>query len=232
MSFSDADPLRRESDRPRPAGKVPWQTVPVGPGFATLSRVLQGALVVVTLLMASRVALTLWGIAAADDQVALEGSAWFADYDQLDDLLWLVTLAAFVLTAALWMTWQFRLARSASPGELTRSPVWHVTSWLIPVLGLWWPYQNVRDLWWIRSRGWGAATVGWWWAAVIAALFIDQMVTAAEDNVEAVQDFQDLLVLDTASAVAAFIAGALAVHIQGRLSFGPDEFTQEGPPAA
>lgn len=232
MSNSDADPLRRETDRPRPAGKVPWESVPLGPGFAVLARVLQVALVVVTLLMAARVALSFWGIAAADDEVAIEGSAWFADYDQLDALLSLVTVAALILTAALWMTWQFQLARSASPGELTRSPVWHVTSWVIPVLGLWWPYQNVRDLWWLRSRGWGAATVGWWWAAVIAALLVDQMVRAAGDNVEAVQDFQDLLVLQTASAVAAVIAGALAVHIQSRLSSRPDDVTPEGRPAA
>lgn len=221
MSSSDADPGRRDTDRPRPAGKVPWQQVPLGPGFALLSRALQTALVVTTLLLAGRVALSLWGMAAAEDEVALEGSVWFADYDAYDDLLLLVTVLALVLTAGLWLTWQFRLARSAASGELTRSPVWHVTSWFIPVLALWWPYQNIRDLWWLRSRGWGAATVGWWWAAVIAALLVDVMVTAAEDNVDSVQDFQDLLVLETASAFAAVIAGATALHLVSRLSERP-----------
>lgn len=45
------------------------------------------------------------------------------------------------------VSWQFHLARSAAvdPRSLRRGPVLHLVSYVIPVLRLWWPLQNLRD---------------------------------------------------------------------------------------
>lgn len=218
MSEPDEAPREPWTARPRPTTAAVWQPVQLDAGFTVLSRALRSLLVVAVLLISGRVLLSLWGIAAADPVEDLDTAAWIEEYDRLDQPLTAAILVVLALTAGLWLTWQYRLARAAAPGELTRSPVWHVTSWFIPVAGLWWPYQNVRDLWWRRAGGWGAATVGWWWSAMIAVLLIELMVAAAQDNVGSVQDFQDLLVLEAAAAVAALVAGVLALVIQGRLS--------------
>lgn len=218
MSESDETPRQPWTERPRPSSVVVWEQVPLDSGFTVLARALRAVLVLVAVLVGARIVLSLWGITIAADELELDGAAWLEPYDALDGPLTLVTAVVLAITAALWLTWQFRLARSATPAELSRSPVWHVTSWVIPVALLWWPYQNVRDLWWRRSGGWGAATVGWWWSALIAVLMIGIMVVSAQDNVESVQDFQDHLVLETAAAVAALVAALLALVIQGRLS--------------
>lgn len=218
MSEPDEEPRQPWTARPRPASAAVWETVPLDRGFATLAQALRAVLVIAVMLVGARVVLSLWGIGAAEDDIDLEGAAWRERYDSLDQPLTLATAVVLTLAAALWLTWQYRLARSSGPGELTRSPVWHVTSWFIPVAALWWPYQNVRDLWWRRSGGWGAATVGWWWSALIAVLLIEVMVASAQDNVASVEDFRDLLVLESAASLAALIAGVLALMIHGRLS--------------
>lgn len=51
-----------------------------------------------------------------------------------------------------WLRWQYLCARlidgtaAGSDRALRRGPVWHITSWMVPVLCLWWPLQNVADL--------------------------------------------------------------------------------------
>ncbi len=227
MTQSDEPPQAAWTRRPRPAGSAVWRVVPLDSAFASLALALRAALALMVLLVAGRVALNLWGIAAAGDGDALDGEAWVDQYEALDRPLTATTLVVLLVTACLWLVWQYRLARSARPGELTRSPGWQVASWMIPVAVLWWPYQNVRDLWWRRSGGWGAATVGWWWSAIVAVLLIEVMVGAAQDNVDSVEDFRDLLILEATSALAALVAGLLALKIQGRLSSaaaptGPD----------
>lgn len=51
--------------------------------------------------------------------------------------------------AVAWIVWQTKLCSSSTVDahQLRRSSEWHGWSWFIPMLGLWYPYQNMGDLW-------------------------------------------------------------------------------------
>jgi hypothetical protein len=57
-----------------------------------------------------------------------------------------VSSLMFLATGVLWLVWQHKLASAVRRGSLRRSPGWHVASWLIPVVNLWFPFQNIVDL--------------------------------------------------------------------------------------
>jgi hypothetical protein len=46
----------------------------------------------------------------------------------------------------IWLAWQHRLATAVPRATLRRSPGWHIASWLIPVVNLWFPFQNILNL--------------------------------------------------------------------------------------
>lgn len=79
------------------------------------------------------------------------------DFWMLQEALRSLLSGLFLLVCAAgvvgWLRWQYlcgRLVDDGSPTRtgrvLRRSPGWHVASWFVPVLCLWWPPQNVADL--------------------------------------------------------------------------------------
>ncbi len=87
----------------------------------------------------------------------------------LSQLLALLALALLAPTALVWCAWQWRLATS-SPDRLRWAPRMHVVAWLVPVMNLWVPIQNMVELWHAyeppdpRGRGQGIPLVLPWWA--------------------------------------------------------------------
>ncbi len=67
-------------------------------------------------------------------------------YDQLSAVSSIAGLTVAAFAAVAWSIWQYRLAVRVPREALRRSPGWHVASWFIPVVGLWFPLQNVADL--------------------------------------------------------------------------------------
>jgi hypothetical protein len=67
-------------------------------------------------------------------------------YGELGTYFGAVPAVLTAITGVLWMAWQHRLAAAVPRWMLRRSPGWHVGSWLIPVVSLWFPYQNITDL--------------------------------------------------------------------------------------
>ena len=106
-----------------------------------------------------------WGIGVVDayDRGAV-GFEALNVYDAVSGLLAFLALAAVVAAGVLWLVWQYRAASSLPPGSLRRSPGWHVGSWFIPIVSLFFPFQNVTDL----ARGSRArlsgGILGAWWA--------------------------------------------------------------------
>lgn len=170
-----------------------------------------------------------WGAvvisAAAADPAHLEISL-LELYDSLDVVSVLPGLALALAAGVVWLVWQHRLAGTVPPAALRRSPGWHVWSWLIPIVNLLFPFQNMADLHRALTPVTGSARVAplplsfrfWWmaWLASSAFAFGAARVASLPDVT--------LAALGQASVVAAIgdgleiIAAVLAIGIVGRLS--------------
>lgn len=164
----------------------------LGPGFVGLGRWLAGVLITQA---AAAFALAL-GVSAiqilnprSSATAAVEGGVMIIA--GTSSLLYLVSII-------LWLIWQYQLASSSriDPSYLARSPGWHIGSWFIPVISLWFPYQNVKDL----ARGvmspvdaygageWdggvdrGIATrlLPWWWFAWLTATILERLAALSK----------------------------------------------------
>jgi hypothetical protein len=143
----------------RSIASTPTGLPPLGPRFARLSDLLG------RLLLANAVLSVLTLVI----QQLVHREAVF-------QVLALVAVTLLLLTCALWCAWQWRMAVS-SPDRLRRGPRVHVGAWFIPVANLWWPIQNMNELWHAyephdaRGRGRGISLVlPWWTAWVISAV--------------------------------------------------------------
>lgn len=104
-------------------------------------------------------------------------------YDQGVALVSLLTGVAAIATAVLWAIWQYRAAKQVAP-RTRRSAGWHAGSWFVPIINLWFPYQNISDLW----RAVGGTRPPWqilWWLLWLVGNALIQQSTriylAAED---------------------------------------------------
>lgn len=143
--------------RVQPAGPRP-----LGGGFRALSWTVVGLLVASSVIVAGVGVLAVIGLATVSaDPDASEGLAWG------EIVAMLIAYVAMVGCMIAWCIWQVRLACAAQPGTLRRAPGWHAGSWFVPVVGLWWPLQNLADLWRCfvgpRTRG----LIGLWWTGFL-----------------------------------------------------------------
>ncbi len=132
-----------------------------------------------------RLALGTFGVGIASDFIDGGDTPFslFDFYDQAGIALNVVSVLVTIATGVLWVVWQFHAAKHAI-GQTRRSPGWHAGSWFIPVVGLWFPYQNISDLW----RAFGRIRPSWlilWWLLWLASAFVMQISArvslAAED---------------------------------------------------
>jgi len=126
------------------------------------------------------------------------------------------------------MVWQYLLARSSHPGELRRGPGMHAFSWIIPVVALWFPYQNVKDLWRVNARG-ARHFLGWWWAGWITTTVVNQLLQDLYENVESVATFRVLVVVEFCWCAVALATAIMAVRLVRVLTAGGLERTDESP---
>lgn len=140
-------------------------------------------------------------------------------YDQLNAVSSIAGLTVAAFAAVTWAIWQYRLAVRVPRQALRRSPGWHIASWFIPVVALWFPLQNVADL---RGAVAGAQApsgvrgpyLAWWltwtssWAISWVALRLSRGETSefALANTTAALAVSDLLDV-TAAVLAIWIVG-------------------------
>ncbi|WP_164743535.1 DUF4328 domain-containing protein [Microbacterium sulfonylureivorans] len=96
-------------------------------------------------------------------------------YDRVTLIVTILAAIAILATGVLWVLWQYRAAKHAA-GQTRRSPGWHVGSWVVPIICLWFPYQNISDLW----RATGRSRPAWqivWWACWIVSSVLFQIAT-------------------------------------------------------
>jgi hypothetical protein len=208
---------------------------PVGSGFQLLGRVVRLGLRLAGMLFAARIALYAWGISMFDDAVAGGDLNRLDDYDTADHALTIAVLVILVPTAICWAIWQYRLARSADPGELTRGPGWHAFAYIVPIVALWFPFQNMRDLWRRRFPERSRSVLGWWWAGWIAFALLGRISSQVYAQVDRPGDFKPAVSLGIVTTVVGLATLVLAVRIQRALSDAelPDaRISQAGAPTA
>jgi hypothetical protein len=143
-----------------------------------------------------------------------------------------VSFVALLVTAALFITWHYRILRRIErvlPDPLRRSPYWAIAGWFVPLLNLVRPKQMINDAW----RG-TAATAGLtrrlpvyvqlWWTFWL----LSSVVTAVSGHVSRAT-LSDLASADKISAVgevltimAALLAIAVVIALDRRASLVPE----------
>lgn len=141
----------------------------LAPGWATLGAVVMVLVGAVGLLEVTTGAIALRLLASRAPTDALT--------DPLLTRLALVSAPISWAAGICWLVWQHKLANcsAVAGGALRRTPGWHVASWFIPVISLWFPFQNMRDL----DRGLRAtgaqgrpAPLLVWWLAHLARMAV------------------------------------------------------------
>ena len=158
-----------------PAYLVGWAPVPPQPlirpirGIGAATRwliIAYGVLMVISMLVGG------WGIAVVS---AVDAGWMYAaalpPYYVLSGVVSIVSALAVLAAGICWLVWQHQAAASLPAGALRRTPGWHVGSWFIPVVSLWFPFQNISDL--ARaSRGSlrDGVRVTWWALGIVSSV--------------------------------------------------------------
>lgn len=221
---------------PMPGGGPTWARVPVSRGFTRLASLIGVLLGLTMVTFVAQLGLAAWGVSMVDDAVVTGDVDRLDTYDGADMTLNVVVVVAMLVTGILWMIWQYQLARSAQPGELTRGPGMHAFSWIIPVVAAWFPFQNVKQLWMLHAPLRSRTILGWWWAAWIAGLVLDRVFLASYDSTDTVGDVKGLMVLEGVTAAVGLVAAFLAIRVVRTLTAGglarSAGLTPAGSPAA
>jgi hypothetical protein len=216
----------------------------LGSGFARLGDWLGRGMTLIALAAVAVLAVIAWAASTLGSHgVRVMGdlgpdSTGFAGIDHGDagtvGVALLVALASYslvsMITGLAWVVWQYQLAESA-PGVLRRGPMMQVASWFIPVVGYWWPYQNMVDLW--NAYGAGrdrqqpevASGIGSWWGALLGLPFVAGLVGGLLLATADAENVLSRLALFYAGLFASSVVSALLARgVVNRLSWRALEF--------
>lgn len=143
------------------------------------------------------VGLYAWGHFHQPDDIAYSDT--FTTYDVIDMAVGIPNGLVYFATIIVWCFWQHRLAAAAPRETLRRSPGMHVGSWFIPIVMLWFPLQNMRDLWahYVGARILGL--LGGWWTLWIVTNFTTKfMLQSAWDEERSARFVNDASLVDAA----------------------------------
>jgi hypothetical protein len=166
-----------------------------------------------TALFVARIVLSGWASGAVVHAIQDGELAAPETYDRFDRLTVLATTGCLVAAIVIWCVWQHQAASSTDHDELRRSPRMHVLSWFIPVVSLWFPLQNMRDLWDVNVGPRRRFLVGWWWAFWIIANISTRLSDSAHDSIRDARGFSDFLVADAVDSALWLILCGLALHL-------------------
>ena len=153
--------------------------------IAKLAKATQVLLITYGVVTICTLGIEAFGISAATS--FLDGNDSTTDllgvYDQSTSVVSVLSSLSAIATAVLWVIWQFRVAKQVA-GQTRRSAGWHAGSWFIPVVHLWFPYQNISDLWQAVGRPRPAWQIIWWLLWIVGNATVSQstrIYLAAED---------------------------------------------------
>jgi len=140
-----------------------------------LAKATQVLLIVYGVVTVATIATETFGISATTR--FLDGADVTTDllvaYDQSTSVVSILSSLSLIAAAVLWVIWQYRVAKQVA-GLTRRSAGWHVGSWFVPIISLWYPYQNISDLWRAvgRARPWWL--ICWWLLWIVSNALIQQ----------------------------------------------------------
>ncbi|MFE6256289.1 DUF4328 domain-containing protein [Agromyces sp. NPDC057865] len=154
-------------------------------GIAGLATATQVLLIVCAVMSVATIGIETFGIGAVTGYLNGDDSAidMINAYDQTAFVVSILSVVSFVSAGVLWATWQYRVAKQVT-GQTRRSAGWHAGSWFVPIISLWFPYQNVSDLWRAARRTPPSWQIAWWLLMVVSNVVTQisgRIYTAAED---------------------------------------------------
>jgi len=218
---------------PAPGGAAPGQRAgyPVSApqvirplrGIAGATRIL---LIVGAVVSFLTVLVEAWGLVAVDGFT--RGAAPLSDlelYDTLSAPISLASAGLMLATGICWVVWQYRAAvrvRAITPTATRRTPVWHVVSWLIPVIAWWFPFQNVKDLVVASRASLTRAILGTWWGLWIASTAFVSLSGRLSWNAETLADYPAVMSTSLLGELLSIAAVPLAIVILTRATDAMD----------
>lgn len=199
-----------------------WEDSPLGAapalsrGWLRLGVAVRVGLALSVVALVAQALVSAWGLSMFEDALVTGDIARLERFDDLDFATSVALVVVMIATGIGWMVWQYQFARAVAPGSIRRGPGWHAWAWVTPVVGLWFPYQNVKDLWVRRQPT--TALLPLWWTAYLTMLVLDRAVSNLIDEAETVSDFKTLLGVDLAASLAGILAGILAIRVHQALS--------------
>jgi hypothetical protein len=117
-------------------------------GFGKLARALQVLLGLCGVAAVAGFGVEIWASTMLSAAAAIPGAAVRAvrTYRLVLPYFAASSSLVFLVAGVLWLVWQHQFASAVPRRSLRRSPGWHVGSWLVPVVNLWFPFQNIVDL--------------------------------------------------------------------------------------
>jgi len=161
--------------------------------------------------------------------IADPGTVTRAELVQADDrygFAALLALAMFGVTAAAFITWQYRTVRRLTairPIAFRHRPGWAIGGWFVPFLNLVRPKQMMDDAWLATDRGWERSdrppmAFHLWWAAWLLSNFVDGFAVRAFDRSSATGliDADHTAAVGDALTVVAAVLGIWSVWLLDR----------------
>jgi hypothetical protein len=178
--------------------------------LAKLASATQVLLLVCGALSVITIGTELFGIGAVSAYLAGDGAAISSieAYDQSTALVSVLSSIAFIVSGVLWAMWQYRAAKQVV-GRTRRSPGRHASSWFIPIVSFWFPYQNISDLW----RAVGLSRPSWqivWWLLFLGSNFAIGISSRVYLAAETLEQFRDAMWMSLAGEVLLLAAAPLA----------------------
>lgn len=188
----------------------PSQPLATTNAIAKLARATQVLLIVCGVMSVATIGIETLGISAATDYLNGHHSAidMIDMYDQSTFVVSILSALSLVTTAVLWVIWQYRAARQVA-GRTRRSAGWHVGSWFVPIISLWFPYQNISDLWRAVGRARPSWQIIWWLLYVVSNFFIGQ-ATRIYTTAENLEQFRVAMWMSIAGEIFLLAAAPLA----------------------
>lgn len=195
-------------------------------GIVKLAVATQWLLIVCGVLSVATIGIEAFGISAVTG--FLNGNQSAVDllngYDQMTAVVSVLGSAFLVVTGVLWVIWQYRVAKQVS-GQTRRSPGWHVGSWFVPIINLWFPYQNISDL----LRAVGRTRPSWqilWWLLWVVSNWLIQVSSRIYITAADLEQFRVAMWMSLAGEILLLAAAPLAwltIHriTQGALQSSP-----------
>lgn len=177
---------------------------------AKLAMATQVLLIVCGVLSVATIGIETFGIGAATGFLNGDnGAIGMLDvYDQSTFVVSILSSLSLLATGVLWVIWQYRAAKQVTGGT-RRSAGWHAGSWFVPIISLWFPYQNISDLWQAVGRRRPSWLIVWWLLWVVSNVFIGQSTRinlAAED----LEQFRIAMSMSIAGEILLLAAAPLA----------------------